>query len=104
MSDEEAIVEVEVVSAEVVDSSTSLNAANVLESEPAVIEDVPFEEIDIKRGLFELDSALKEGGDKKEIRSIYTKLTRTFPTAVHTTINCVTMQTIFLITLLSIIY
>lgn len=45
------------------------------------IEEEPFVKIELKNGLDELDKALKIG-EIKEIRSAYTNLTRTFPTAV----------------------
>lgn len=45
------------------------------------IEEEPFIKVELKTGLEELNKALKIG-ELKEIRSAYTNLTKTFPTAV----------------------
>ena len=46
------------------------------------IEEEPFVKVEIKEGLEQLNEALK-GEDLKEIRSCYSNLTKTFPTAVR---------------------
>lgn len=46
------------------------------------IEEEPFVKIELQQGLRELNEAMKRG-ELKEIRSCYTNLTKTFPTAVQ---------------------
>ena len=45
------------------------------------VEEEPFVKIELVQGLKELNEAMKRG-ELKEIRSCYTNLTKTFPTAV----------------------
>lgn len=46
------------------------------------VEEEPFVKIELGQGLKELNEAMSRG-ELKEIRSCYTNLTKTFPTAVH---------------------
>ena len=68
--------------------ATSLNeetaAENELDDSKSSIQEVeedPFVKIDLGQGLKELNEAMTRG-ESKEIRSCYTNLTKTFPTAV----------------------
>lgn len=46
------------------------------------VEEEPFVKVELKKGLEELNEVMKQG-DAKDIRSAYTNLTKTFPTAVN---------------------
>lgn len=46
------------------------------------VEEESFVKVDLKTGLEDLNEAMKRG-ELKDIRSAYTNLTKTFPTAVH---------------------
>lgn len=60
------------------------------------IEEEPFVKVELKSGLEELSKSLKNG-ELNEIRSAYTHLTKTFPTAVKNIIK--TTSFIFIINL-----